>query len=114
MSQLQAAPSVLGQERSMMTTDAACENEVTILARVLGNEDGQLPRKLAVYIRDLGFSDRDKARMHNLATRNQDDALSPAEKEELIAFAKAGSLLSILKSRARRVLRANPKKRTPA
>jgi hypothetical protein len=40
--------------------------------------------------------------------RNQDDALSPAEKEELFAYAKAGTLLSILKSRARRVLKNHP------
>jgi hypothetical protein len=97
-----------------MTTTAArpSENEVTILARVLGNEHGQLPPDLARYILDLGFSEQDKARMHDLAVRNQDDALSSAEKEELFAFAKAGDLLSILKSRARRVLGIRPGKRT--
>jgi hypothetical protein len=80
------------------------ENEVTILARILSNENGQLPTDLARYILNLGFSERDKARMHDLAVRNQDDALSAAEKEELFAFAKAGTLLSILKSKARRTL----------
>ena len=94
------------------TTTHAGENEVTILARILGNERGQLPHEMARYILDLGFSDRDKARMHDLAVRNQDDALSPAEKEELFAFGKAGDLLSILKSKARRTLGINPKKRT--
>jgi hypothetical protein len=59
---------------------------------------------MARHILDLGFSDRDKARMHDLAVRSQDDALSVDEKEELFAFAKAGTLLSILKSKARRVL----------
>jgi len=77
------------------------EDEVTILARFLGNEDGQLPEDLARYILTLGFSERDKARMHDLAVRNQADALTPAEKEELHAFAKAGTLLGILKSKAR-------------
>src|SRR3954449_12004755 len=82
----------------------ASENEVTILARILGNENGQLPPELARYILDLGFSDRDKARMHDLAVRNQEDALTPEEKEEMFAFGKAGTLLSILKSKARRTL----------
>ena len=59
---------------------------------------------MARHILELGFSDRDKARMHDLAVRNQGDALSAAEKEELFAFAKAGTLLSILKSKARRTL----------
>lgn len=85
--------------------------EVTILARILGNEEGQLPREQARYILDLGFTDRDKARMHELAVRNQGDALTPAEKEELAAYGKAGDLLAILKSRARRSLGVGPSKR---
>jgi hypothetical protein len=95
-------------------TDHAGPSEVTILARVLGNEEGQLPPELARYFLTLGFNEREKARMHDLAVRNQDDALSPAEKEELFAYAKAGTLLAILKSRARRALRAKPRKRTPS
>ena len=87
-------------------------SEVSILARVLGNEHGKLPRDLARYLLNLSFNDRDKARMHELAQRNQNDELSAAEKEELTAYAKAGTLLSILKSKARRVLGVKPKKRT--
>ena len=74
------------------------------LARILGNGDGQLPQDLARYILTLGFSERDKARMHDLAVRNQEDALTPAEKAEMHAFGKAGDLLSILKANARRTL----------
>jgi hypothetical protein len=58
------------------------------------------------------FGERDKARMHDLAVRNQEDALTPAEKEEMFAYAKAGTLLGILQSRARRVLGIKPTKRT--
>jgi hypothetical protein len=50
--------------------------------------------------------------MHDLAVRNQADALTSAEKEELYAFAKAGTLLGILKSKARRTLKIKPKRRT--
>jgi hypothetical protein len=88
------------------------EDEVTILARILGNEDGQLPKDLARYILTLGFSERDKARMHDLVVRNQEDALTPAEKEEMHAFGKAGDLLSILKAKARRTLGIKLKTRT--
>jgi hypothetical protein len=89
-------------------TTHTTENEVTILARVLGNERGKLPRDLARYLLDLGFSDRDKARMHDLAVRNQADALTPTEKDERFAFGKAGDLLSILQSNARRTLGIKP------
>jgi hypothetical protein len=94
------------------TINHANQNEVAILARILGNEEGQLPRAIARYLLTLGFRERDKTRMHDLAVRNQDGALAPAEREELFAYAKAGTLLSILKSRARRALRSKPNQRT--
>jgi len=93
------------------TTGHTSENEVTILARILGNERGQLPSQLARYILDLGFSERDKTRMHDLAVRIFFNATATAEKEELFAFGKAGDLLAILKSKARRTLGVKPKKR---
>jgi hypothetical protein len=97
----------------MSTTAARTgDNEVTILARVFDNERGLLPRELARSIVDVEFSERDKARMRDLAVRNQDDALSSSEKEELFAFAKAGTLLSIRQSKARRTLKIKLKKRT--
>jgi hypothetical protein len=36
--------------------------------------------------------------------RNQDDAVTPAEKEEMFAFGKATTDLSIVKSKARHTL----------
>src|SRR4051812_6500331 len=102
-----------GGARRIMSTTQAGETEITILARVLRDERGQFSHDLARYILDLGFSERDKARMHDLAVRNQEDGLSPAEREELFAFGKAGDLLSILKSKARRTLGVKPNQRTP-
>ncbi|APW61579.1 hypothetical protein [Paludisphaera borealis] len=87
-----------------MSTTTSPENEVTILARVLGDERGELSPEIARHILGVGFSDRDKARMNDLATRNQEGALSTAEQEEMAAFSKAGTMLSILKSKARRAL----------
>jgi hypothetical protein len=88
------------------------DNEVTILARFLDSDNGLLPRDVARYILDHQISERDKARMHELAVRNQADALTPAEMEELAAYGKAGDLLAILKSKARRTLGVKPKERT--
>jgi hypothetical protein len=90
----------------------ASENEVTIFARILDNENGQLSDELARGILAHEISERDKARMHDLAVRNQEDALTPAEKEELFSFAKATTLLSILKAKARRTLGIKPTKRS--
>ena len=94
------------------TSDHSNQSEVAILARILGNHDGKLPATMARYILSLGFSDEDKVRMHDLAVRNQQDALAPGEREEMLAYSKAGSLLGILKSKARRTLHIKPSKRT--
>ena len=93
-------------------TTHSSENEATILARVFDDDRGLLPPDLARSILDVEFSERDKARMHDLAVRNQADTLTPREKEEMYAFAKAGTLLGILKSKARRTLKIKLKPRT--
>ena len=80
--------------------------------RVLSHDNGQLSHELSSYLLSVGFNEDDKMRMHDLAVPNQKGALSPAEKDELFAYAKAGTLLSILKSKARRALRRKPNKRT--
>jgi hypothetical protein len=94
------------------TKNHAAPSEIAILARVLGNGRDRLPAEVARYLLGVHFSDADKARMHDLAVRNQADALSPEEKDELLAFGKAGTLLSILKSRARRSLGVKANKAT--
>jgi hypothetical protein len=94
------------------TTTHSDGNDVAILARFLGNGDEPLPRNLARYILDLTISDRDKARMHELAMRNQDDALTADEKAEMHAFGRAATVMSILKSKARRTLGVKLKART--
>ena len=68
------------------TTNNASQKEVAILARVFGNGEDKLPANVARYILTLGFGEGDKARMHDLAVGNQDDALSTPEKEELAAL----------------------------
>ena len=87
-----------------MSMMQAGQTEITIFARLLDHDGDRLSEELARYILELGFNEEDKVRMHDLAIRNQADALSPADREELLAFGKAGDLLSILKSRARRAL----------
>jgi hypothetical protein len=87
-------------------------SEAGILARVMSDGLEQVPPDIVRYILELGFPDADKSRMHDLAVRNQSDGLSPAEREEMLAYAKAGTVLSILKVKARRVLGIKHKKRT--
>jgi hypothetical protein len=93
-------------------TSQPSDNEVTILARFLTKGDRPLPKNLARYILGITISERDEARMHDLVLRNQKDALTPTEKKEMHDFGKAGDVLAILKSKARRTLGVKPRKRT--
>jgi hypothetical protein len=93
-------------------TSRSTDNAVTILARFLTNGNHPLPKHIARYILNLTISEQDKARMHDLAVRNQDDALTPAEKKEMHDYGNAATVLSILKSKARRTLDVKLKTRS--
>jgi hypothetical protein len=88
-----------------VNTDQGLAGEVLIFERLLRNGNEDLNPDLARYLLTLGFSDQDKARMQELAVRNQDGAATPVEVEELLSYAKAGCLLGILQSKARKALK---------
>jgi hypothetical protein len=80
-------------------------SEVAIFGRLIRADDGDLAHELARYLLTLGFSDEDQARMHELAERNQEGALAADEREELQSYVKAGHLLALLHSKARKSLK---------
>jgi hypothetical protein len=83
-------------------------NELAIIGRLLKADKGDLPHELARYVLTLGFGEEDQARMRELAERNQEGNLSTQEQEELRSYVKAGHLLALLHSKARKSLK--PKK----
>jgi hypothetical protein len=80
-------------------------SELAIFGRLLKPDKGDLSRELARYLLTLGFGEEDQARMRELAERNQAGALSSAEQEELQNYVKAGHLLALLHSKARKSLK---------
>ncbi|HBI46304.1 MAG TPA: hypothetical protein DDY78_26145 [Planctomycetales bacterium] len=80
-------------------------SEIAIFARLIKVESGGLSRELARHVLTLGFEEADQARMSDLATRNQEGELSPEEQEELQSYVKAGHLLALLHSKARKSLK---------
>jgi hypothetical protein len=81
-------------------------SEIAIFARLLKADDGHMRRDLARYLLSLGFDEEDQRRMRDLAERNQAGGLSSDEQEELRSYVKAGHLLALLHSKARRSLKA--------
>jgi hypothetical protein len=79
--------------------------EGAIFARLWESHEDGLTPELAGHILKLKFPERDRQRMHELATRNQDGKLTPAELVELDNYVKVADLLAILQSKARRRLK---------
>jgi len=80
-------------------------SQAAIFLRLWQTEDGTLPRALARIILKLGFPKYDKARMHELAVKNQEGRISTSELEELDNYIASGDLLALLQSKARSTLK---------
>jgi hypothetical protein len=87
------------------TVTANGVSEAAIFARLWERGSGGLSPALARHIVQLGFPDEDKARMHELAVKNQEGRISPEERAELDSYLKVGDLLAILQSKARKFLK---------
>jgi len=85
--------------------DRTRTSEFAIFARLLSNHKGDMSPRLARYMLTLGFNVAEQARMHELAVRNQDGRLSADEHDELMNYVKAGHLLALLHSKARKALK---------
>jgi hypothetical protein len=63
-----------------------------------------MSKQAARRVLDLEFPEEDRARMHELAERNRRGELDEEDEQLLDHFCRVGTMLSILKARARRVL----------
>jgi hypothetical protein len=79
-------------------------NEIAIWERIL-RPMGKMSRETAREILELEFPPDEIARMHELSARNREGKLLPGEEEELDYFCRVGNTLSLLKSRARQILK---------
>lgn len=77
--------------------------EVEIWERVI-HPRGEMSRATARRVVQLGFSDIEKRRMKELTAKNRAGQLDVNEQAALDDYCRAGTTLSILKSRARQVL----------
>ncbi len=83
-------------------TSSVPSSEIAIFSRILKLEDDDLSHDLARYVLTLGFEEKDRERMQKLAEGNQTGSLSLQEQEELQSYVKAGHLLALLHSKARK------------
>jgi hypothetical protein len=82
--------------------------EGAILARLIRPEDDDLPAEAAEALLDMRFDRHDLDRIHELVVKNQDDALTPAEKADLESYLHVSSILDLIHAKARRSLKKRP------
>lgn len=78
--------------------------EAAILGRLLAVQ-AKMTREVAEFLLGIDFEAADTDRMNLLSERVRQGALTEEETAELDSYLHAGSLLSILQSRARRFLK---------
>ena len=84
---------------------AAASTEASIWEHVI-HPQGELRHKDAArHILQLSFSPEERARMHELAAKNRDGSQTSEEESELDHYTRVGTVLSIMKSKARKLLK---------
>ena len=83
--------------------------EDAIWGRLVGQTNELLTPAAARAILRLEFPEGDRARMRELAEKARNGTLTRAEQEEIETYSRVGSVLGILKSKARVTLRRSAK-----
>jgi hypothetical protein len=87
----------------MKTASRAPKTEAEVWLHIL-HPEGEMSPRAARAILGLSLPKNEISRMHELSAKARAGALTPEENAEMDAFERAGSVLSILKSKARRIL----------
>jgi hypothetical protein len=90
----------------MPTTNAETRTESDIWSHLIQPRNGGFSKNAARALLAIKFSDEDKARMLELADKNNEGKLSRSEREELASWVKVGDILSLLHLKARRSLKS--------
>jgi hypothetical protein len=89
-------------------------SEAAIIGRLAAGGDAPLTPAAAEGILTITFSQADTDRMNALAAKARAGSLTPKEEAEVEAYSRVGSLLGILKSKARQTLKGRNGSGRPA
>jgi len=81
----------------MATAQGVTGKEAAIIARIVQHEkDDQPDYDLARAMLRMSLDQSDLNRLHELVAKNQDDALTPAEKEELQSYLRLSLIVDLM------------------
>jgi hypothetical protein len=95
----------------MKTAQLPPTTEAAIWARVI-HGNSELTRPVARAILKLEFPAADQERMHELSQKARDGTLTSDEEFEIDNYERVGTMLAILKSRSRKLLKRTPRRRS--
>jgi hypothetical protein len=79
-------------------------NDMSVFGRIIDPENPFMSKAAAEGVLALNFTLDDQARLKELAAKARAGTLTRREKKEVEVFARVGSMLGMLKSKARRTL----------
>ena len=92
-------PIIEWSRKLMKDASAIIGDEAAILNRLIRPKE-KLPQAAARALLRFSFDETDRARMHELALKNQADELSAKEEVELQSYLKVGLFLDLLHAKA--------------
>ena len=88
-----------------MPVRESSNHDGAIWGRLLGSNKATLMPQVARSILELEFTPEDIARMHELSRKAKQGPLTPEEQDEVESYSRVGSILGIMKSKARVALK---------
>jgi hypothetical protein len=82
--------------------------EAAILARIIQADESQLSREAALYLLSMKLPAGDEDRVNELSAKARAGVLTEEETRELDSYLHIGSLLAVMQSKARRLLKNAP------
>jgi hypothetical protein len=79
--------------------------EAAILSRLIHPERADLPTEAAKALLRFDFDREDLDRLHELVTKNQDDALTQSDRAELESYLRVSAFLDLVHAKARHSLK---------
>ncbi len=82
--------------------------EAAILARIIQTDERELTPDAARYLLSMRLPSGDEDRVNELSAKARAGSLTDAEGQELDSYLHIGSLLTVMQSKARRLLKHAP------
>jgi len=82
--------------------------EAAILARIIQADERELTPDAASYLLSMKLPSSDEGRVNELSAKARQGSLSESEAQELDGYLHVGSLLAVMQSTARRLLKHAP------